>query len=483
MKKSYDILIIGAGVVGCMLAHKLSKYKLDIAVVERSCDVAGGASRANSAIVHAGFDAECGSLKARLNVLGCMQMEKIAEELDVPYKNNTSLVLAYGEKEERTLQLLLERGRTNGVTGLEIIDSKRLHELEPNISAEATAALLAPTAGIICPYELTMATAENAAVNGTEFFFEYKVDAIKKSGEEFAVCSGDREIYAKYVVNCAGIGSDEIARMIDPDFPITLIPRRGEYMILDKSEGKNLSATIFTVPNENGKGILLSPTVDGNIIVGPNAHEVERDDTATTSEGLEEISRGAKRISPTVNLRAVITSFSGIRPTPSTGDFHIEPSASDGAFLNLVGVESPGLASSPAIADYAVTQLEKMGVKLDVNENYNPYRREDGHKKKPFRELTDAEKAERCKSEPAYAKMVCRCETITEGDILESIHRPLGAKNIDMVKMRTRAGMGRCQGGFCSPRVTEILAKELSVDIGNISKREQESKLLFGKTK
>ncbi|MCI8387546.1 MAG: NAD(P)/FAD-dependent oxidoreductase [Clostridiales bacterium] len=483
MKEIYDIVIIGAGVSGAMLAHKLSKYKLDIAVVEAGCDVASGATRANSAIVHAGFDAANGTLKAELNVKGCAELPKIAEQLDVPYKNNTSLVVGFGEEDERTLNVLLERGRNNGVPGLEIIGKEKLHELEPNIADSATAALFAPTAGIICPYELTIACAENACINGCEFFFDYKVDKIECSDGVISVFAGEREVKARYAVNCAGVHSDEVARMIDPEFPIKLIPRRGEYMILDRAEGKTCSATIFTVPSKEGKGILVSPTVDGNLLVGPNAHMVERDDTSTTTPGLDEISTGARRIVPNINLRAVITSFAGVRPTPDTDDFHIEPSAALPNFLNLVGIESPGLASSPAVADYAIGKLAGMGAELIERGDYNPFRTTDGHKRKPFRELSDTEKLELCKKDPAYGKIICRCETITEGDILDAIRRPIPARTIDMVKMRTRAGMGRCQGGFCSPRVAELIANEFGVSLDTITKRGGESKLLTGKTK
>ncbi len=480
--KTYDLIIIGAGVNGAMLAHKLARYDLKVAVVETGCDVASGASRANSAIVHAGFDAAEGSLKAKLNARGCAELPELARQLDVPYKNNTSLVVAFGEEDERMLEKLLARGRANGVPKLEIIDSARLHELEPNVSPEATAALLAPTAGIICPYELTIACAENAAVNGTDFYFDFPVDKIDV-GELITVHSGERTLKAEYVVNSAGEHSAELAKMLDPDFEIGILPRRGEYMILDKAEGKTCTATIFSCPSKVGKGILVSPTVDGNIIVGPNAHLVEPEDTSTTAEGLDEISVGARRLVPSVNLRAVITSFAGVRPTPTTDDFHIARSKRCETFLNMVGIESPGLASSPAVAAYAIERLVEMGLELTEKSDYNPFRTPNGHLPKPFRELSDSEKLERCKADPSYAKIICRCETITEGDILSAIRRPLGAKTVDMVKIRTRAGMGRCQGGFCSPRVTELLANELGCSLDDITKRGGESKLLYGKTK
>jgi len=484
MDKIYDVVIIGAGVTGSMLAHKLAKYKLSVAVVEEGSDVASGCSRANSAIVHAGFDAANGTLKALLNVRGCAELPELAHQLDVHYQRNTSLVVGFGEEDEEMLQVLLERGTKNGVPGLEIIDSKKLHELEPNLSPDATAALLAPSAGIICPYDLTMAAAENAAINGTEFFLDFAVRSITSDNGIISVSSGERTVRARFAANCAGVHSDEIARMADPNFPIKLIPRRGEYMVLDKAEGKTVSATIFMVPSKAGKGILVSPTVDGNLLVGPNAHEVDfKEDTSTTAAGLDEISAGARRLVPGVNLRAVITSFSGVRPTPTTDDFHIEPSAAMGNFLNLVGIESPGLASSPAVASYAVEKLEAVGLVLEERTDYNPYRTENGHMRKPFRELSDEEKAELCKADPSYAKMICRCETITEGDIRAAIRRPIGATTVDGVKMRTRAGMGRCQGGLRPPRVVEILAEELGVTVDEIRKRDRGSDILMSTTK
>ncbi len=483
MKKQYDVLIIGAGVTGAMIAHKLARYNLSLAVAEAGSDVASGCTRANSAIVHAGFDAEVGTLKAKMNVRGCAEMPELTRQLDVPYKNNGSLVVGYGEEDEKTLQSLLERGNANGVPGLEIINKERLHEMEPGVSPDATAALWAPTAGIVCPYELTMAAAENAALNGCEFFFDFRVDAIEACEGGVVVRAGERELHASFVVNAAGIHSDELARLADPAFPIHLIPRRGEYMILDKNEGGTASATLFMVPSAAGKGILVTPTVDGNLLVGPNAQKVAIDDNATTAEGLDEISSGARRLVPSVNLRAVITSFAGIRPTPDTHDFHIEPSASLPGLLNLVGIESPGLASSPAVAAYAIEKLAGMGLALTEKADYNPFRTAKGHKRPPFRELSAEEKAELAKAEPAYGKIICRCETITEGDILDAIRRPVGARSIDGVKLRTRAGMGRCQGGFCSPRVAEILARELNVPLDSVTKRGSESTLLTGKTK
>ncbi len=293
----------------------------------------------------------------------------------------------------------------------------------------------------------------------------------------------DEVFSARFVVNCAGVYSADVARMLDPDFDVTIAPRRGEYMILDKAEGKTCNATLFVCPSKEGKGILVSPTVDGNVIVGPNAHEVAPDDTSTTAPGLDEISAGAKKLVPGINLRAVITSFAGVRPTPSNGDFTIAPSPKCARLLNLVGIESPGLASSPAVAKYAVERLYEMGLELVERTDYNPFRTANGHLPKPFNKLTDEEKLERCKADPSYSKMICRCETVTEGDIIAAIHRPIEARTIDMVKLRTRAGMGRCQGGFCMPRVAELISRELGIPLEEITKRGGESKLLTGRLK
>ncbi|MHB1152833.1 MAG: FAD-dependent oxidoreductase [Eubacteriales bacterium] len=477
--KPYDIIIIGAGITGCMTAYKLAKYDLRVAVAESGGDVANGSTRSNSAIVHAGYDPEPDTLKAKLNVKGANEMPLLCEKLHVKYKACGSLVAAFAEQELLSLHELYERGIKNGVTGLEIIGSERLRELEPNIADSAIAALWSPTAGIVCPYGLCIAAAEAAAAAGTEFFFNFKVSEIKKQDGLFYVTSDDGQtLTAKYAVNAAGLYAFEIASMAgETDFPARITPRRGEYMLLDKSEGNTVNRPLFSVPTEKGKGILLTPTVDGNMIIGPNAYVIkEPDDTATTAAGLAELIAGAAKTVKRLNTRAVITSFSGVRSTPACGDFYIKPSETVKGLLHLAGIESPGLASSPAIGDYAVELLRSMGVILKLREGFCGNRPD----VIVFSELEDEEKQKLIKQNPLYGKIICRCEKITEGEIMDAIHRPLGAKTLDSVKRRTRAGMGRCQGGFCSARITAILSRELGLSMDRITKNGGASYVLTG---
>ncbi len=479
----YDVVIIGAGISGAMCSYMLSKYDVSIAVLEAGEDIASGSTRANSAIVHAGYDAKEGTLKALLNVRGCEMMEGIARALDVHYQRCGSLVVGFNEADRAHIELLKRRGEANGVTGLRIIEAEELHEMEPYVAPDATCALLAPTAGIVCPYDLAFAVSENSAINGADFKFNFKVDKIQKNGDVFEIYCQNEVVRGRYVLNCAGLYCDEIATLAGDSLPFTIIPRRGEYMLLDKTESKIASHTLFVTPSEKGKGILVSPTADGNIIVGPNANLVEeKSDTSVTYEGLDEIAEGARRIVPTINLKANITSFAGVRPTPSTGDFYIQPSESIENLIHVAGIESPGLASSPAIGEYVVEILKKCGLALSKRENYIPTRSKNGNFKL-FCDMTDEERSEAIKKNPAYAKMICRCENITEGDILNAIYRPIPAHTVDMVKRRTRSGMGRCQGGFCRTRVADIISRELGIPLSEVRKFTKNSKILYGKTK
>lgn len=482
---NFDVLIIGAGITGAMTARKLAKYDLSVAVVEAAGDVAMGATKANSAIVHAGFDAEEGTLKALLNAKGCAMMPEETRELDVPYKNCGSLVCAYSDAEIEHLEKLLARGRANGVPGLRIVGQAELREMEPNISPDAVAALWAPTAGIVCPYELCIAACEHAAINGTQFFLNFRVSSVERSEDGFAVSDGKQTLHAKYIINACGVHSDEVARIAgEENFPMHIIPRRGEYMLLDRSEGGMAEHVLFSCPSANGKGILVSPTVDGNLILGPTADAIDDpDDTATTDTGLGLVQTGARHLVPAVNTRAVITQFSGVRPTPvgadgdiTKSDFYIHVSEQVPGLLHLAGIESPGLASSPAVGEYAVGLLESMGLALKERADYKTGRPE----KVRFREMSDEERREVIAKNPLYGKIICRCETVTEGEIVDAIHRPLGARDLDMVKRRTRAGMGRCGSGFCSPRTVEILARELGVPMSEITKCGGDSVILNG---
>lgn len=475
----YDVLVIGAGVTGALCARELSRYRLSVCLVDRSCDAAGGCSRANSGIVHAGFDAKSGTLKARLNVRGCRMMPTLAKELGVEYKNIPSLVVCLDSGDMPALKELYDRGIANGVKNLTIIDQKELRELEPRISDKAVAALYAPDAGIVCPYGLAIAAAENAVQNGAAHRFGFEVSSIERVEGGYAVSNGEETLYARYVVNAAGLHADDIAEMTgDRDFE--LYARRGEYMLFDRRVSDCVRNVLFTLPGKYGKGILVAPTVDGNMLIGPNAHDVEKENTEVTSEGLAEIHAGALKLMPSLpGLRDVITSFAGQRPTPSTHDFIIRMSKNCPGVLHLAGIESPGLAGSPAVAEYAVELLGQAGLPLERRDDFEPHRRGGAG----FRTMSDEQREQLIAEEPAYGRIICRCESVTEGEILAAIHNPLGATTIDGIKRRTRAGMGRCQGGFCMPKVAEILSRELGVPLDEIKKHDGDSRLLFGRTK
>ena len=474
----YDVAVVGAGVIGSLIARELSRYNLKIALVEKCNDMAMGTSKANSAIVHAGFDAKPGSLKAKLNVEGAALMPELCKKLSVPFKPVGSLVVAFSDEEIETLNELLERGKSNGVPGLEIYNTEKLREAEPNISDEAKAALWAPSAGIVCPYELTIAAAENAVVNGTDFIRNFEVNSLQFINNSFIISDGEKEIEADYIINSAGVYCDEIAALIG-DTSIHTTPRKGEYMLCDKSIGKLANHTIFQCPSKMGKGILVTPTVDGNLLLGPSALDIEdKNDVSTTAETLADILDIAKKSVPCLTTRDVITSFAGLRAHCSRNDFIIEPSEMNDHFINVAGIESPGLSSAPAIAVYVRDII--LG-KIDVNkkadfidEREEPVR---------FRHMSNEERKAVIAKNPAYGRIICRCETITEGEILDAIHAPAGARDVDGVKRRTRAGMGRCQGGFCGSKVVELLARELGVEINEITKCGGESKILYERTK
>ena len=474
----YDIAIIGAGVSGCMIARALSKYKLNIALLERSNDVAMGASKANSGIVHAGFDAKPGTLKAKMNLRGNELMEDVCRQLNVPYVRNGSLVLAFSDEEMNTLRELYDRGVANGVKDMSVLDREELLAVEPNIGDEAVGALRAETAGIVCPYSLTIAAAENAVTNGVEFFRNFEVTKIDFLNDTFTLSSSENKIEAKYVINAAGLYADEIAAMIG-DNSLHITARRGEYYILDKSVGNLVSHTIFQCPSKMGKGILVAPTTHGNLLIGPSAIDIDdKNDVSTTADGLKEVSALALKSVPGATTRFAITSFSGNRAHEDKNDFTIEPSSVNGHFINVAGIESPGLTGSPAVAEYVENIMRNL-IDLQPKDNYVATR------EKPFRYhlATDEERCAAISENPSYGRIICRCESITEGEILDAIHAPAGARDVDGVKRRTRAGMGRCQGGFCGSKVVELLARELNVNTNEITKFGKESEILYERTK
>ncbi len=475
---NYDVAVVGAGVIGSLIARELSRYNIRIALIDKCNDMAMGTSKANSAIVHAGFDAKPGSLKAKMNVEGTALMPELCRTLGVPFKPVGSLVVAFSDEEMATINELLERGKVNGVPGLEIYDREKLKEAEPFISDEAKGALWAPSAGIVCPYELTIAAAENAVVNGAEFIRNFEVEKIDFDGNEFTLTSGDKTIKTKYVINAAGVFCDEIAALIG-DNSIHTTPRKGEYMLCDKSIGHLANHTIFQCPSKMGKGILVTPTVDGNLLIGPSALDIEdKTDVSTTAGTLADVLTAAKRSVPCLTTREVITSFAGLRAHCDRNDFIIEESEKNAQFINVAGIESPGLSSAPAIALYVKDII--LG-KLDAEEkaDFNPVREEPVR----FRHMSNEERKALIEKNPAYGRIICRCETITEGEIIDAIKAPAGARDVDGVKRRTRAGMGRCQGGFCGSKVVEILAKELGVEINEITKCGGNSRILYERTK
>lgn len=473
----YDVLIVGAGVAGCAVARELSRYQLHVAVVDKENDVSMGTSKANSGIVHAGFDAHTGTNKAIYNVLGARMFPELSKELDFPFRQNGALVLCFDESEKGKLNELLEQGVRNGVKGLSVIDGKKVRELEPNVSESVVAALYAETSGIVSPYEMTVALAENAATNGVEFLLGREVKNIEKDGEGFKVKLKGKTVKAKIVVNCAGVYADELYNMVAGGKKMEIISRKGEYCLLDKKCGGLCDRTLFQLPSAMGKGVLVAPTTHGNVIVGPTAQDVpSKDDVDTTFDGLNLAFNTATKSVPSLARRNIITQFAGLRAHSTEGDFVIGESEVKG-FFNVAGIESPGLSSAPAIA---VDVAEEVAGKL------NAVKKDDfvaTRKGIPcFAKMSDSEREELIKQNPLYGKIVCRCENVTEGEIVDSIRRPVGATDLDGVKRRTRAGMGRCQMGFCTPRIMEILSRELGVDMTKITKFGKGSRVAIGRT-
>ena len=477
----YDVIIAGAGVSGGLIARELTKYKLSCVLLEKSGDVAMGASKANSGIIHGGFDPEPDTLKAKLNVSGVPLLYKAAKELNVPHKNNGSMVVAFDAEQVKTLNELYKRGIKNGLSlaDMEILSGEKAREIEPNLSGEVCGALLVKNAGIICPYYLTIAAIGNAMDNGADLKLDFEITKIEKESGLFVVQSKAGEwVKGKYLVNCAGVFSGEIAKLAGDDY-IRIIPRAGEYLLLDKTEGKTVSHTIFQVPTANGKGILVTPTADGNLLLGPTAAKVEDpEDTQTTPAGLSQVMSLAKKSVPGLNLGAVITSFSGVRSSEKRGDFIIEISEKVENLINMAAIDSPGLTSCVAIAEYAVGLLQKAGLKLEKNPEFNGIRK-DYH---AFRHMTDAEKSEVITKNPLFGRVICRCENVSEGEIVEAVKANPPARDVDGVKRRTRAGMGRCQGGFCAPYVMRIIARERGESMDKITKKGGSSLMVKGES-
>lgn len=474
------VVIIGGGITGACIARELSKFdNLDITLIEKEADVGMGVSKSNTAIIHAGYDDEKDKypIRAELCSRGNYLWQTLVKELEIPCIWTGSLVIARDEPEIDVLEELLRRGIENNVRGLEIIDRERLIKMEPNITDNAVSALWAPTAGVISPYEAVFGLIENAVANGVKLRLDTEVTDIK-IGIKNKVITTSGNFECDYIINAAGLYSDKISRMVGID-SFEIIPRKGQYFLFDKSWGKSSNHILFPVPTSVSKGILVSFTVEGHTLIGPDAQDVKsKEDTSTTRESLEEIYAGAQKIVKKIPPRNLcIRNFAGLRPEPTEGDFIISGYRDIEGFINVAGIRSPGLASAPAIAEKVIDILREMDLKLEKKKNFIP-------KRKAIVKFNDVpywQKEELIKANPAYGRVICRCETVTEAEIIEAIKR--GARTVDGVKFRTRAGMGRCQGGFCSFRVMEILSRELKISRDSVTKKGRSSKMVICGTK
>ena len=474
----YDVIIIGAGVSGAAAARELSRYKVKVCVIEKEEDVCCGTSKANSGIIHAGYDAAEGSLMAKLNVRGNQMIEQLSKELDFPFKKNGSLVICLDDEDKPKLQALYNRGIANGVKELRILNREELKEMEPNISDEACAALYAPTAGIVCPFNMNIAMAENAYANGVEFKFDTEVRELKPIDKGWEIHTNNGVFQTQYVVNAAGVYADRFHNMVS-EKKIHITPRRGDYCLLDKSAGNHVSKTIFALPGKYGKGILVAPTVHGNLILGPTAIDIEdKEGTNTTREGLDQILEKAEMNVKDIPLHPVITSFSGLRAHEDGHEFIIGEAEDAKGFIDCAGIESPGLTSAPAIGEM-IAQILKEKMNLEEKDDFAATRKGVLNPNT----LSKEERIALIKEKPEYGNIICRCEMVTEGEIIDAIRRPLGAKSLDGIKRRTRAGMGRCQAGFCSPKTMEILARERHVSMFEITKSGGNSRIVTDNNK
>lgn len=471
----FDVAIIGAGIVGTMISRELSKYKLDVILLEKDNDVANGTTKANSAIIHAGYDASVGTIKAKTNVEGNAMFDKLCEDLSVPFKRIGSLVIAKCEEEKKILQELYKRGKQNGVAKMKLLTKEEVRQMEPNLTEKIEGALYAPTAGIVGPWELAIALAENAVENGVELKLNSKVTNIVKHDGFYRIFSDKDYVEAKYVINCAGVYADKINNMVNSE-GFEIMANSGEYQLYDKNVGKLSNSIIFQCPSHKGKGVLALPTVHGNFMIGPTSEYVsDKESKKTTREGMDLLYENIKELFSEFPYDQIITSFMGLRAKVESQDFIIEETNESSRFINVAGIDSPGLTAAPAIAKLVLKILKNSIGELKLKESFASTRREVKH----FMELSEKEQSELIEKDKSYGKIICRCENITEGEIIDVIKRKAGATTVDGVKRRARPGSGRCQGGFCSPRVMEILARELNVEMDEILKGNKESYILM----
>ncbi len=471
----YDVAIIGSGIVGAACAYRLSRFNLKTVVIEKNNDVCCGTTKANSAIIHAGYDPKPNTLMARLNVEGSKMTQEICEKLAIPYKQIGSLVAAFSEEEAKTIEELYQRGVKNGVQDIKVIGKDELKKLEPNISDEAVCALYAPTSAIVNPWEYGLAMAETAVRNGTEIMLEAEVTGIDKKENSWNIHTAKGDIEAAYVINAAGVNSDDIHNMVAEE-TFRILPSAGEYYLLDKSEGTRVSHIVFQCPNKEGKGTLVAPTVHGNLIVGPNSVSGDKEDISTKTASLDFIRETASKSVPSIAFRENIRNFTGIRANSTINDFIIEFAAEH--FLDLAGIKSPGLSAAPAIAKMAEEMLIENGLEAVEKENFI-----DKRTHIVFKHLSAPVKNQVIYQNPAYGRVICRCETITEGEIIAALNSPIPPVSLDGIKRRAGSGMGRCQGGFCGPKILEIMAKFKNTDYENILQDNTGSYILTEPTK
>ena len=478
MEKIYDVLVIGAGVVGAAVADVLARYDVDVAVLEKSASAGAGTTKANSAIVHAGYDCHVGTMKAKMNVRGNAMYPALSEELDVPFDNSGSLVVAFSEEEMETVHALYEQGIANGCDGMEILDAAGVKAREPNLSDEIVGALYSARAGVTDPFLMCMRLLDRAILNGAEIELGAEVTGLREEKDCIVVETTKGERKAHYVVNCAGLYSDRIMAFAG-DTPIEINPTAGEYRMVEAVENPEVRSVIFQTPTKAGKGVLVARVTHGNYIVGPTAEKrADKEDTETTDEGIAYLDRFATKSVPALNFARSIRVFTGMRAKPTNGDFTIRASETMPHVIHAAGIESPGLASAPAIGEYVRELLEEAGLALPEKEHVTRLSR-----RTVMHDLSYDERAKKIAENPKFGKIICRCEGISEGEIVEAIHAPLPATTVDAVKRRVRAGMGRCQGGFCQPRVLEILSRELGVAPEHILKEDYGSEIVIGHLK
>ena len=474
----YDVLIIGGGVTGCCIARNLSKYDLSICLLEKEAEVASGTTKANSGVIHAGYASPRDYIKRHLSIRGNKMYTQAVEELNFPFKRIGSFVVALEDNQIKQLEEERKKGTEDGVPRLDVIlDKKKIKQMEPNLTDEVVGVLHAPSAGLASPYELTFALAENAVMNGVKFFRNHEIVKIKHQDYIFTVRTYAGEFQSRNIINAAGLYAAKISRMLGLDY-FSIMPRKGEYILFDRN-AIQLNKILFPIPTKVSKGILICPTLHGNTFVGPNAQNItDREDIATTTAGLKEILEGGMKLIPNIPARSSIRNFAGLRAVPDTYDFIIDNTDVYG-FINVAGILSPGLTATFAIAEKVVEFLELLGVDLKVKEDYNPIR----PKPERFKDFTKEELDKKIQEDPAWGRIICRCETIPEKEIINAIHAPVGANTVDGVKFRCRPGMGRCQGGFCRPRVIEILSRELNKLYEEITKKGEDTNIIVGKTK